>query len=173
MRKLLVVVVLLFPSVAAADWTFKAPKGWKRNTSSETRHLEAERKKAGGEAQFEARHWRASEGDPKRQASAELMIVPAGMNDMTVQELADMFATGTAKALVDRGYELRSSKAPIVKKQGIAAQLLESSGHRVYIEVRVARTAKGALHALQVRCGDSPTQDLCKQAMSTIKLSPR
>jgi hypothetical protein len=173
MTKLLVVLALLIPSVAAADWTFKAPKGWKRNTASENAHLEAERKKVGGDARFEVRHWLASEGDPQSKASAELMIVSAGMDDMTVQELADMFATVTAKALVGQGFELRSSTAPIVKKQGTAARILEGRGLRVYMQVRVARTAKGALHALQVRCGDSPTKDLCKQAMGTINLSAR
>lgn len=170
MTKLLAVLVLLIPSVAAANWSFKAPKGWKRDTDSENAHLEAERNKAAGEAQFEARHWR---GDSQSKASAELMIVPAGMDDMTLQELADMFASGTANALVGKGFEIRSSIAPTVKKQGTAARILEGHGLRLYIQVRVARTAKGALHALQVRCGGSPTNDLCKQAMGSIKLTAR
>jgi len=62
-------------------------------------------------------------------------------------------------------------KAP--NNQGTAGRILEGKGIRVYMQVRVGRTAKGELHALQVRCGTLPTRDVCKQAMSTIKLSAR
>ena len=172
MTKLLVVLALLVPSVAAADWSISPPKGWKRVTAAaEKAQVATARKNTGEQVKVEIRQWQGTLGDVERQFTGMLMVMPAGVNDESVQALADGMATATAEGLAKHGFDVTPTPTPTVKRQGTSGRILVGRDLRVHVQTRVARSAKGEVHLLLVQCGEPTAQSTCKQAMSTIKLS--
>lgn len=174
MVKLIVVAALLVPSVAVAGWSVKPPPGWKRVSADTEKALVQRAQKGTGESvQVEVRQWQATLGDPERQLTGTLMIMPPDLNDESVQALADGLANASADSLAPHGFKVQPAKAPKVKAQGTAVRILEGRDLRIFVQTRVARTAKGAVHLLVAQCGEPVRQARCAQAMGSLSLFVR
>lgn len=164
-RWALALALTFVPSLAAADWSLKAPKGWIRDSA------EAESKLAdkGQEHRPEVRSWTSPD-------SAKGPMLLASMSTVSTEDLPDPPAE-IAKLVADSAAQLgqkysltvKKQKPPKVKGQTIEARLLEGTELRMRIQVRVVR-ARTRVRILSVICMELIAKPSCGPTIASIKM---
>ena len=168
----LVAAVLLTPALAAAEFTATPPAGWTRDSPARERQLidNARKKYDTKGIELEVESYSKPGGSADTGFLATLMT--SRPNKGSLQQVVDAIATDSTNAMKRIGLKRRSAATPKVKGQAVAFRQLEGRGVRMFVDVRAAIDKQGAIEVLQVMCSENAGDDVCKQAMGTVKLKP-
>ena len=162
-----VVVVVLVPAVASAEWSVTPPRGWKRDVEMEKAQLEAARAKMKNR-EVDMRLWWAT---PEKQFGMSAMSI-ASSNGGPSNPSASGMIDEIAAAFVQQGYTTKPVTPGKRKGQTTLARLLVKDGVRVQVEVH-AIERDGFVRLLAVTCYEPSSSRQCARAIASMRLGER